>query len=71
MIDYPFTKLLVNRVKLALGSLSLVDKQLTEILSALDKQLAEVYDEPIRGEEEKSDQDFFISPPLSVYDEGQ
>ena len=69
MIDYPFTKLLVNRVKLALGSLSLVDKQLSEILGALDKQLAEVYDEPIRGEEEKSDRDFFISPPLEVYEE--
>ena len=65
----PFTKLLVNRTKLALGSLSLVEKQLTEILGALDNSSQNVYDEPIRGEEENSDSGFFISPPLSVYDE--
>ncbi len=66
-----FTKLLVNRTKLAMGSLALVDKQLTEILSTLDNQLEKVYDETIRGEEEKSEfqSDFFISPPLEVYDE--
>ena len=62
-------KLLVNRVKLAQGSMALVDKQLTEILSALDNQVEIFYAEAIRGEEEKSDQDFFISPPLEVYDE--
>jgi len=64
----PFTKLLVNRTKLALGSLSLVEKQLTGILFALDNPAEKLYDEHIRGEEENSDQDFFISPPLSVYE---
>ena len=64
-----FIKLLVNRTKLAMGSLSLVEKQLTEILSTLDNQLENLYDETIRGEEEKSESDFFISPPLEVYDE--
>jgi len=62
-------KLLVNRTKLALGSLSLVEKQLLDICTSLDNQLREVYNEPIRGEEKNSDQDFFISPPASVYDE--
>ena len=65
----PFIKLLVNRTKLALGSLSLVEKQLTEILLELDNSSPKVYDEPIRGEEENSDSGFFISPPLEVYDE--
>ena len=60
-------KLLVNRTKLALGSMSLVEKQLTEILSTLDNQLEKVYDETIRGEEENSESEFFISPPLEVY----
>ena len=64
-----FIKLLVSRTKLAQGSLALVDKQLSEILSVLDNQLENVYDEPIRGEEENSEQDFFISPPLEVYEE--
>ena len=62
-------KLLVNRAKLAQGSLALVEKQLTEILGALDNSMEILYAEAIRGEEENSDQDFFISPPLSVYDE--
>ena len=62
------TKLLVDRCKLAIGSLALVEKQINELLGALDKELAKVYDEPIRGEEENSEQDFFISPPLEVYD---
>ena len=62
-------KLLVNRTKLALGSLSLVEKQLTEILGELDNSVEILYAEAIRGEEEKSELDFFISPPLSVYDE--
>ena len=62
-------KLLEQRCKLALGSLSLVEKQLLDICTVLDNQLAEVYDEPIRGEEEKSESDFFISPPLEVYDD--
>ena len=64
-------KLLVSRAKLAQGSLALVDKQLSEILGALDNQVEILYAEAIRGEEEKSDQDFFISPPLSAYDEAK
>ncbi len=62
-------ELLVNRAKLAQGSMALVEKQLTEILCELDNQLEKVYDEHIRGEEENSDSGFFISPPLSVYEE--
>ena len=62
------TKLLVNRTKLALGSLSLVEKQLTEILLELDNSSVELYDDTHRGEKENSDQDFFISPPTEVYD---
>ena len=61
-------ELLVNRAKLAQGSMALVDKQLTEILSALDNQVEILYAEAIRGEEENSDSGFFISPPLSVYE---
>ena len=62
-------QLLVNRTQLAQGSMALVEKQLTEILYVLDNQLENVYAEPIRGEEENSDSGFFISPPLSAYDE--
>ncbi len=63
-------KLLVSRTKLALGSLSLVEKQLTEILFALDNRDTKLYDELMRGEKENADDSaFFISPPLSVYDE--
>ena len=64
------TKLLVNRAALALGSLALVEKQLEELRYELDNYLKNSHDEPIRGEEEKSDRDFFISPPLEVYDDG-
>ena len=63
------TKLLEQRVKLAMGSLSLVDKQLSEILYALDSELEKSYDDTLRGEKENSDQDFFISPPIELYDE--
>ena len=63
-----FIKLLVSRTKLAQGSLALVDKQLSEILSALDNSVEILYAEAIRGEEENSEKDFFISPPLSVYE---
>jgi len=62
-------RLLADRTSLALGSLALVEKELLEINTVVDKQLAEVYDELIRGEEKNSDQDFFISPPVEVYDE--
>ncbi len=61
-------KLLVSRTKLAQGSLALIDKQLSEILSALDNTVEILYAEAIRGEEENSDSGFFISPPLSVYE---
>ena len=62
-------KLLVNRVKLAQGSMALVEKQLTEILGALDNQVEILYAEAIRGEEENSESEFFISPPLSAYEQ--
>ena len=61
-------KLLVSRTKLAQGSLALIDKQLSEILGALDNTVEILYAEAIRGEEENSDSDFFISPPISVYE---
>ena len=64
-------KLLVSRAKLAQGSLALVDKQLSEILGALDNTVEILYAEAIRGEEENSDQEFFISPLLEVYDESR
>ena len=65
----PLIKLLADRTKLALGSLALVEKQLICLDEALDNLLEKVYTEAIRGEEENSDLDFFISPPLEVYDE--
>ena len=68
MMNRALIELLVNRAKLAQGSMALVEKQLTEILCELDNQLEKVYDEHIRGEEENSDSDFFISPPLEVYE---
>ncbi len=68
-MNRPLIKLLVSRAKLAQGSLALVDKQLSEILAALDNTAEKLYDETIRGEEKNSEPDFFISPPLSVYDE--
>ncbi len=67
-MNRPLIKLLENRLQLARGSLALVDKQLVEVAAALDNEYSKLYDEPIRGEEEKSDTDFFISPPLSVYE---
>ncbi len=67
-MNRPLVKLLVQRAKLAQGSLALVDKQLSEILSALDNTVEILYAEAIRGEEENSDSGFFISPPLSVYE---
>ena len=64
-----FIKLLVSRAKLAQGAFALVDKQLAEIADALDNMCEILYAEHIRGEEENSEQDFFISPPLEVYEE--
>jgi len=66
---HPLLKLLDQRCQLALGSLALVEKQLLDISTGVDNLNQKLYDEPIRGEEKNSDQDFFISPPLSVYDE--
>ena len=63
------TKLLEQRCKLAIGSLAFVEKQLQSVLQALDNQFENFYDEPIRGEKEKSDTDFFITPPLEAYDD--
>ena len=68
-MNRPLIKLLVTRLKLAQGSLALVDKQLAEILYSLDNQVEILYAEAIRGEEENSDSDFFITPPLEAYDE--
>ena len=68
-MNRPIMKLLEQRCKLAIGSLALVEKQLQSIREALDNNIKFSYDEPIRGEEENSEQEFFISPPLEVYDE--
>ena len=68
-MDDTTLKLLVNRVMLAIGSLSLVDKQLMEVKAIFDNDFQNLYCESTRGEKENSDLEFFISPPLSVYDE--
>ena len=60
--------ILLSRTKLALGSLALVEKQLDCILADLTTASESFMLNPIRGEEKNSDQDFFISPPLEVYD---
>ena len=65
----PLIKLLEQRTKLALGSHALVEKQLSEILVLLDELSSKLYSDTLQGEEKNSDQDFFISPPLEVYDE--
>jgi len=62
-------KLLADRADLALGSLALVEKQLLEISTVVDKQLKNLHAEAIRGEEENSESKFFITPPLSSYEE--
>ena len=67
-MNRPLVKLLVQRAKLAQGSLALVEKQLSEILGALDNTVEILYAEAIRGEEENSESVFFTSPPLSVYE---
>ena len=68
-MDRALIKLLVSRAKIAQGSLALIDKQLSEILGALDNQVEILYADTHRGEKENSESEFFISPPLSVYDE--
>ena len=60
--------ILLSRSKLALGSLALVEKQLLDISTVLDNLIENFHNEPIEGEEEKSDTDFFITPPLEVYE---
>ncbi len=67
-MNRPLLKLLGDRLQIALGSLALVEKELLEVYTVVDNQLAKVYDEHIRGEEENSDSKFFITPPVSVYD---
>ena len=62
-----FIQLLVDRCQIALGSTVLVVKELEEVSAALDNMNQILYAEAIRGEEENSDSDFFISPPLEVY----
>ena len=64
-----FIKLLVNRCQLALGSNALVVKELEEVSAALDNMMNVLYSDTLQGEEKNSEQDFFISPPLEVYDE--
>ncbi len=61
-------KVLISRTKLALGSLSLVEKQLLDICTVLTEYSEFAMVEPIRGEEKNSDLGFFISPPLEVYE---
>ena len=60
--------LLGQRAKLALGSLALVEKQLLDISTVVDNFIENCYDEPIRGEEENSESEFFLRPPLEVYE---
>ncbi len=62
-------KVLADRTQLALGSLALVDKQLLEISSVVDDLIEKLHHEDTRGQEEKLDSDFFITPPLEVYDD--
>jgi len=67
-VNRTILKLLADRTDLALGSLALVEKQLLEISAVVDNQLENFHAEDTRGKEEKSDSDFFISPPLEVYE---
>ena len=60
-------KLLLNRTAIAIGSLSLVDKE----LAAIYLELTELSNFAIlteQGEEKNSDSGFFITPPLEVYE---
>ena len=61
-------KILRSRAQLGLGSMALVEKQLLCITTGVDNLMQNFYDEPIRGEEENSDLEFFISPPVEVYE---
>jgi len=68
-MNFTDLKLLRERAKLALGSMALLEKQLLDISTVVDNEIAKVYDETIRGEEENSDLGFFITPPITVYEE--
>jgi hypothetical protein len=61
-------RILLDRTELALGSLVLVEKQLLEIRSDLTTAVKTVMIKSQGDEEENSEQDFFISPPLYVYE---
>ena len=61
-------KLLVNRCGIALGSMSLVEKELLEIHTVLTELQNFAMMESQGDEEEKSDLDFFIKPPVEVYE---
>ena len=52
-------KLLADRCNLGLGSLALVEKQLLEISTVVDNLLENFH----------ADSGFFITPPLTVYEE--
>ena len=62
-------RILLDRTELALGSLVLVEKQLLEIRSDLTTAVQKLTLKPQGDEEENSDLEFFISPPVSVYDD--
>ncbi len=61
-------RILLDRSALALGSLALVEKQLVEINADLTIACERFTMKPQGDEEEKSEFDFFITPPLSVYE---
>ena len=59
--------ILLDRVSIALGSLSLVDKELVVIQTVLTEWSENSRMNHPGDEKEKSDSDFFITPPLEVY----
>ena len=67
-VDRASLKLLANRAQLALGSLALVEKQLLDITTVVDNWVENVHHEDHKGQEENSELEFFITPPLEVYE---
>jgi len=61
-------KLLADRTSLAIGSMALVEKQLLEISTLLDKEVENSHHGDTRGQEENLESQFFITPPLEVYE---
>ena len=61
-------RILLSRTKLALGSMSLVEKQLLEICTVLTDELEKFKVSTQGDEEEKSDRDFFITPLVEIYE---